>query len=44
MYVFTLDRVYVPSFQTKALLVDSNHFGIIPPNCIVGLASMLRQS
>lgn len=33
MFVFTLDRVYVLSFQTKALLVGGNHFRIIPPNC-----------
>ena len=36
----------LPSFQTKVLMVPpvgGNNFGIIPPNCIDGLASMLRQ-
>jgi len=40
-------RVYVPSFQTKALMVSplhGNNFGINQSNYIVGLASMLRQS
>ena len=39
--------VYVPGFQTKALMVppvDGNNFGIIPSNCIVDLAGMFRQS
>ena len=39
--------VYVPSFQTKALMVPSvggNNFGIIPPDCMVGLASTFRQN
>ena len=39
--------VDVPSFQTKALMVPpvaGNNLGIIPPDCMVGLASTFRQS
>ena len=42
-----LGGVYVPSFQTKALMVSpvgGNNFGIIPLNSMVALASMFGQS
>ena len=42
-----IDRVCVPSLQTKALMVPTvggNSFGIIPPNCMFGFESMFRQS
>ena len=35
----------IPSIQAKALMVPyvgGNNFGIIPPNCMVGLASILE--
>ena len=35
------------SFQTKALVVSpvgGNSFGMTPPDCMVGLANMFRQS
>ena len=43
----SVSGVDVPGFQTKALIVPpvgGNNFGIIPSNCIVDLAGMLRQS
>lgn len=41
-----MGSLYVPSFQTNALMVQpagGNNFGIVPPSCIVGLASMFQQ-
>ena len=43
----SMGRIYMPSFQTKGLmvlLVSGNNFGIIPPNCMAGLASMFGES
>ena len=39
----SVGEVYVPSIQTKALMVPpigGNDFGIIQPNCMVGFASL----
>ena len=39
----SVGEVYVPSIQTKALIVPAisgNNFGIIQPNCMVTFASL----
>ena len=39
--------VYVPSFQTKALMIPtigSKYFRIIPSSCIDGLEGMFQES